>query len=66
VTASVSSKCSTDKQIHSILKRLHREMHSPERDCRWQYHDKEQIYSCIHLSISARDVVDMYWSQFTA
>lgn len=55
---------STDHQIYSILRRLHNTMAGPERDCRWNHSDKDQIYWCQHVAIRAGDVADHYWSQF--
>lgn len=54
-----------DREIHVILKQLHRQLHGPERECRWQYSDKKQYYWCQHVMIPARDVTEAYWQKRT-
>lgn len=52
-----------DRQIHVILKQLHRDLAGPERECRWQHSEEKQVYWCDHVAIPARDVTDAYWHQ---
>lgn len=52
-----------DKEIHVILKKLHRELGGAERECRWRHSDAKQIYWCEHVVIPARDVTEQYWNE---
>lgn len=52
-----------DHQIYTILRRLHNSS-GRDTECRWQYNEPQQIYSCDHVSIPSREVADLYWNQF--
>lgn len=47
----------TERQILAALDRLHREM-ADNQPCRWRYDGGRDNYSCSHLSLSGRDVID--------
>ena len=55
---------STDHQILSILRQLHNTLAGSDHECRWHHNEQDQNYSCEHITIPARDVVDRYWQQF--
>ena len=51
---------SVDKQIVCALDQLHREL-TGEREkeaCRWQYKGGTDNYSCHHLSLSGKTVIE--------
>jgi len=47
----------TEKQILSSLDQIHREL-SSVAPCRWQYDGVQDVYSCTHLRLSGREVID--------
>ena len=47
----------TEKQILSSLDQIHRELSSVV-PCRWQYDGVQDVYSCTHLRLAGKEVID--------
>ena len=46
-----------ERQMLAALDRLHREL-AGRQSCRWSYDGGRDTYSCPHLSVTGREVVD--------
>lgn len=47
---------SIDKQLVSALDRIHRDV--SRQVCRWQYDNMKDTYSCQHMIVTGRQLVD--------
>lgn len=47
-----------DQVIAKALDRLHTDLAGYRKPCRWHYDGKTDIYSCCHIELKGRTVID--------